>query len=1374
MDNRAQRFEDEKRRIIDSCFTKKDVDGSLLETYITHIRITEYSSHPTSPPPPEARTPQSEKPRIIVVAVRKSGRVRMHKTKENANGSFSIGKTWNLDDLSAIESFTAPPANPTLREYAGDTGFVVTIGKPYFWNAQSDKEKKFFIASLVKIYGKYTGGKVPELSGFDQAEMAQILRNDRRPPPPAQVPFRPPAMTPDTINTLNTANAPSNYGTPSPGPPGPRRPPPLNGPPPINGTNSPVGSLNSSLSQPEPPTLRRFGNKSQESFAPSMGGRSDDTGSVPPRSRNGMPGPGGFGRFGDNTPEPIPIPPPQRPESREPPPERRRPPMDPARQGSSDRDLVPAPLRSDAGSYKDRPVTPLTPGGDLGPVDVPPALRTPTRNGATPTRLPPMVSPPPEIPVPPAPVSPIAPPPAPAPIPEPEPLVAESPIEPPEPPAPEATPPVPDVPEEEVRPGLGPMIKSKKSKGDLAGVLWKAASAAAAFKPRAGGAGERLRMAANKSAEPAEGITTVFRPPPRPTSSDGPKETTPEPTPEAAPAPTEPPKRVSGVPEVKVTVPNSSRPTSLQPSVKEVKKPEESAAKEEARKSLVVGNDAKYLASLGVDPSVLDKRSMEFTKWLDYFGWVPGDKMRSRNVDEMKTDLERELNKAQAGGWVARFQEEDDRVEAIKRGIDLAVSECEEMENLLTLYSVELSTLSDDIAYIEAQGQGLQVQTANQKLLKKELESLLETTTITSADLNALRAAPLEDVGGLEDIEMSLVTLYKAMSKIDPSLLGGESRKSEEIDGESVDQAVGLENTDYGKMRIVQEKKEMYRQESNMFLRRLVEYMARQFDDAYNETNRALSEALSRKVDSRHHDAGRDMLWKYSPLIKYAKDVDPKNWDRMIQVYQDKSYPVYKNEFRQVLEAWKRNARKMSTEETEQLLFTYEVEKQQEGRATTVRKLTVKRSQTLAKSLRSPIDSSSRSNLKEAAESRSLPYEVFGSIMDDLLPLVEMEQNFIVDFFHATTMEQSDFPDLVAATRPRERRGGDLRRHRMMEPDRDLARRVTKAMEVIFSFLERELGNLVQWVLQADALQGAGVLAVIERSLVDIQQSNQDFLNTLLQKLHGALESQFKKFVDLQISAIEETKVKINKRKGVISFIRVFPHFSNAVENILTGIDPNLGVRRTVDREYDRILKSMFDSLKIIARENPAVSVGAAGADPEDKEALNFHILLIENMNHFLEEVNTHGLEVLEDWRQAATNELNEHMGLYLNAVMRRPLGKLLEYIENIEGQLQSGKAGSSIAAQPSNSRSTFNKVLSTYDAREVRKGIETLRKRVDKHFGDADDPALSQKLVNKVLRECERFYGEVELRISRITSDVYGGDVVFEWPRVEVKSSFR
>ena len=81
-----------------------------------------------------------------------------------------------------------------------------------------------------------------------------------------------------------------------------------------------------------------------------------------------------------------------------------------------------------------------------------------------------------------------------------------------------------------------------------------------------------------------------------------------------------------------------------------------------------------------------------------------------------------------------------------------------------------------------------------------------------------------------------------------------------------------------------------------------------------------------------------------------------------------------------------------------------------------------------------------------------------------------MEQNFVIDFFHATTLETLDFPDAVASAKPRDRRYGDLRRHRLMEPDRDLARRVARAMEVIFGFMETELQQTVDWVLSQDPL----------------------------------------------------------------------------------------------------------------------------------------------------------------------------------------------------------------------------------------------------------------------------------------------------------------
>jgi len=201
----------------------------------------------------------------------------------------------------------------------------------------------------------------------------------------------------------------------------------------------------------------------------------------------------------------------------------------------------------------------------------------------------------------------------------------------------------------------------------------------------------------------------------------------------------------------------------------------------------------------------------------------------------------------------------------------------------------------------------------------------------------------------------------------------------------------------------------------------------------------------------------------------------------------------------------------------------------------------------------------------------------------------------------------------------------------------------------------------------------------------------------------------------------------------------------------------------------------MFESLKVIARENPSAHV--AGADPEDKEALNYQILLIENMNHYLEEVDTRSNPVLEDWKTNAQQEMNEHMTLYLGAVIRRPLGKLLDFLESTESLMLSRQPGDSlgkISNMPSHSKSTFRKVLANYDSKEIRRGIEALRKRVEKHFGGEEGAAGGEALVKKVLSACEGFYEQVGERILVVSRDVYDGEVVAEWGRKDVEGAFR
>ena len=202
-------------------------------------------------------------------------------------------------------------------------------------------------------------------------------------------------------------------------------------------------------------------------------------------------------------------------------------------------------------------------------------------------------------------------------------------------------------------------------------------------------------------------------------------------------------------------------------------------------------------------------------------------------------------------------------------------------------------------------------------------------------------------------------------------------------------------------------------------------------------------------------------------------------------------------------------------------------------------------------------------------------------------------------------------------------------------------------------------------------------MASLTRHSFYLQESSQEFLIQLLDTLKSRLMTMFSKFVDEQVRAIEDTKVKIKKRKGVIGFMKTFPHFAMAVENTFAAInreeyDNNAAcmydTRVKLDEAYDRINRAMFDSLKVIAKEGPDGTAAAHGQggkttsdDPEDKEALNHHVLIIENMNHYIAEVDDSGRpSALKEWKGRAEVERAEAMESYVGQVVRRPLGKLL------------------------------------------------------------------------------------------------------------------
>ncbi|CAG8607983.1 11632_t:CDS:2, partial [Diversispora eburnea] len=107
-----------------------------------------------------------------------------------------------------------------------------------------------------------------------------------------------------------------------------------------------------------------------------------------------------------------------------------------------------------------------------------------------------------------------------------------------------------------------------------------------------------------------------------------------------------------------------------------------------------------------------------------------------------------------------------------------------------------------------------------------------------------------------------------------------------------------------------------------------------------------------------------------------------------------------------------------------------------------------------------------------------------------------------------------------------------------------------------------------------------------------------------------------------RLRAIEDTKVTPKKRKGIVIFIRIFPRF---VEHSTKSADL-LKIRRTVNRGYERIVKTVFE----------------------------------KNTHHFYSEIRTRKIMALEQFMRSARSSYYKHLEAYSKSVVRKPFGKLL------------------------------------------------------------------------------------------------------------------
>ena len=468
-----------------------------------------------------------------------------------------------------------------------------------------------------------------------------------------------------------------------------------------------------------------------------------------------------------------------------------------------------------------------------------------------------------------------------------------------------------------------------------------------------------------------------------------------------------------------------------------------------------------------------------------------------------------------------------------------------------------------------------------------------------------------------------------------------------------------------GSMRALQERKGEYRSSCHAFLGRLHQFLNIKFHSELMEMKNAAGGTATNSTAQLPvlvgHERAYRNLWRFAGLIAFAREADGDEFIELRRLYERPVKQFLQDEVQDHITAWKKITRKPTQEETD-LTFNAP-EKGELVSISTARKLTVKKS--IAR-IRSGSLVGNGVDRPQAGLINS--HQAFAGAFGEIYQLVFREQNFVVDFFHMSSRSTFEFVDFVLSAPPEARYLNDLGTLRAVEQDKLRAKLTYDFMTDLFSFLIQDFQNMVDWATTNDAMQGVGIMHAIEQKLSSLAETDQEFLLKTLQMLHDRLAGLFSRFLDDQIKAIEETKVKIKKRKGVIGFMRVFPAFAARIEEQLPYDNitstphstsyQELEVREMVNDGYGKINKAMFESLQAIAKESPNVT--SQSVDPEDKEQLNYHIMMIENMHHYIEEVDTRGNQILDGFMRTAEEEYKEHMGLYINAVIRRPLSKLL------------------------------------------------------------------------------------------------------------------
>ncbi|GIY61293.1 exocyst complex component 1 [Caerostris extrusa] len=657
------------------------------------------------------------------------------------------------------------------------------------------------------------------------------------------------------------------------------------------------------------------------------------------------------------------------------------------------------------------------------------------------------------------------------------------------------------------------------------------------------------------------------------------------------------------------------------------------------------------------------------------------------NAEEFTEQLARELSELDAAN-IRSILASEQKVQGLMNMLQTSLDEVSELEARLDIYDDILKNVKDSVVQMEEKDAHMKIQHKNNIKLLVELESMVGKLDLAEKHRLALDG-DLKTAEGIIACTAAARALREATNaNIHPGLM---------------------------KMSAYTEQKAELDKLQGKFILRLSHHLNNLFLHLGNTCEENLTHLASDLTLPQHITCHRQLL-PYTDLMTWVRDTEPSSYVQLCRVYTSSLSKLYEKEIK----------------------FLFELAKEKISKNGFERKY---------KTLTSGQDSVSKSSIKAAKSVSLLGAEQYGSdldveewegfdrVLESLLsalePICLAEQQFCMQFFGLQSDVTASHSNQQLAVPPLtglRHAGSEELLASAQRKEKQINEELRRMMGELFAVLEPELIGFISYFDKMDGFHSMYVLVRMSEHVMSARDTG-SYLSMTFASVLVQAKRNFDRFMQAQIRSIEESKVSRKSRCGILPFVANFEIFARRAESIFKNSE-----RRTdLDRWYAKLMRVIFDQVNAISLEHPKT--------PQE-------VVQMENFHHLFTVLFQLKISCLEPERKEAKQRYNDALQGYVTQYFGRPLEKLNLFFEGVQCKVAQGVKESEVGYHLAFSKQELRKVIREYPGREVKRGLESLYRKVEKHL--CEEESLLQVVWHSMQDEFIRQYKYIESLIER------------------------